>query len=115
MAGLLATKNWVLVNGLGKELVQGGPFTREDPANKEKKSCLDLFVITQSLRPYLTSLIIDSERKMAPARAVKKKGGTRLVYSDHYSCLITFNSLPKQNKTEGIRSIILMILVLNLY
>ena len=98
LIGLLATKNWILVNGLGKEMVQGGPFTREDPANKDKKSCLDLFVISQSMRPYLTSLIIDSQRKMAPVRAVKKKGGTRLVYSDHYSCLLTFNNLPKQNK-----------------
>ena len=100
LIGLLATKNWVLVNGLGIEMVQGGPFTREDPANKDKKSCLDLFVISQSMRPYLTSLIIDSQRKMAPVRVVKKKGGLRLVYSDHYSCLLTFNNLPKQNKQE---------------
>ena len=100
LQGLLATKNWVLVNGLGGEMVQGGPFTREDPTNKDKKSCLDLFVINQDLRPYLTNLVIDSQRRMAPVRAVKKKGGTRLVYSDHYSCLLTFQNLPKRNKNE---------------
>ena len=26
---LLATGDWILVNGLGKEVVEGGPFTRE--------------------------------------------------------------------------------------
>ena len=29
---LLATRDWVLVNGQGREVVQGGPFTRKDPA-----------------------------------------------------------------------------------
>ena len=32
LRGLLATGAWVLVNGLGEEVVTGGPFTREDPA-----------------------------------------------------------------------------------
>ena len=106
LRGLLATKNWVLVNGLGGELVQGGPFTREDPANKDKKSCLDLFVINQDLRPYLSNLVIDSQRRMAPVRAVKKKGGSRLVQSDHYSCLLTFKNLPKQKGKEREQNIL---------
>ena len=29
---LLSTRNWFLVNGLGEEIVQGGPWTRKDPA-----------------------------------------------------------------------------------
>ena len=28
----LSTGDWILVNGLGEEEVEGGPFTREDPA-----------------------------------------------------------------------------------
>ena len=39
---LLATKDWVLVNGLGREVVEGGPFTRRDPATGNM-SCLDMF------------------------------------------------------------------------
>ena len=87
-------------------MVQGGPFTREDPANKDKKSCLDLFVINQDLRPYLSNLVIDSQRRMAPVRAVKKKGGSRLVQSDHYSCLLTFKNLPKQKGKEREQNIL---------
>ncbi len=42
---LLAGGDWVLVNGLGEEVVTGGPFTRQDPATG-KESCLDLFVVS---------------------------------------------------------------------
>ena len=41
---LLARGSWTLVNGLGREVVQGGPFTREDPATGTM-SCLDLWVV----------------------------------------------------------------------
>ena len=43
---LLSMGNWVLVNGLGQEIVQGGPFTRKDPATGNE-SCLDLFVVSR--------------------------------------------------------------------
>ena len=59
---LLATKDWVLVNALGEDIVKGGPFTRKDPASG-KLSCLDLFVVSSDLRPYVKELVIDSERK----------------------------------------------------
>ena len=99
LRGLVATKNWILVNGLGGNLVQGGPFTREDPGNA-KKSSLDLFVVSENLRPHLSQLVIDSKREMAVARAVKKKGNFKLVHSDHYSCLLTLKDLPKNRKSE---------------
>ena len=43
---LLATGNWTLLNDLGREVVQGGPFTREDPATGTM-SCLDLGVVSR--------------------------------------------------------------------
>ena len=66
---LLATKDWVLVNALGEDMVKGGPFTRKDPASG-KLSCLDLFVVSKDLRPYVKELIVDSERQMAPFRII---------------------------------------------
>ena len=41
---LPSTGNWIVVNGLVQVMVEGGPFTRKDPANG-KESCLDLFVV----------------------------------------------------------------------
>ena len=91
---LLATGNWCLINGLGQEIVSGGPFTRKDPAS-EGLSCLDLFVASRELVPYVSKLHIDSERNMAVARAVKCGGKYELVYSDHYTCILTLNDLPR--------------------
>ena len=47
---LLATGNWTLVNSLGREIVEGGPFTRKDPASGNI-SCLDLFIVSKELLP----------------------------------------------------------------
>ena len=98
---LLATKDWVLVNGQGSEVVQGGPFTRKDPATGGL-SCLDLWVVSRELYPYVKTLVIDTERKMTPARAVKEKktGKYKLVYTDHYSSLLTFENLPRAKEKE---------------
>ena len=52
LRGLLASRNWVLFNGMGKEVVSGGPFTRIDPATG-KASCLDLFIVNKELKPYI--------------------------------------------------------------
>ena len=103
LRSLLATKDWILVNGMDKEVVKGGPFTRKDPASG-KLSCLDLFVISKELRPYVSSLLIDSKKEMAVARAVKQVGKPRLIYSDHFSCLLTLENLPRrQTKSEETR------------
>ena len=98
---LLATGNWTLVNGLGKEVVQGGPFTREDPATGVM-SCLDLWVVSIELLPYVSSLVIDREKNMTHYRAVKEKQHYKLVYTDHLSSLLTLKDLPlrRQKKEE---------------
>ena len=77
---LLASKEWTLVNGMGENVVEGGPFTGKDPATA-KESCLDLFIVSENLRPHVAKLVIDAKREMTTARAIKKKGGFKLVLS----------------------------------
>ena len=98
---LLATRNWVLVNGLGEEVVSGGPFTRQDPATGTF-SCLDLFVVSKEVVPYISKLEIDSERKMDIARVErnKKKGTFRMVYPDHFPVLLTLTNLPLEKEVH---------------
>ena len=59
---LLETGDWILVNGLGAEIVEGGPYTRKDPATG-KMSCLDLFVASRELLPYIKKLSINKDLK----------------------------------------------------
>ena len=95
---LLATNKWFLVNSLGQDIVEGGPFTRKDPASGNE-SCLDLFIVSGNLLPYVKRLLIDSKREFAVARPVRLGGSHQLIYSDHYSCLLTLTNLPRvQNK-----------------
>ena len=95
---LLVTRNWFLVNGLGPELVMEGPFTRKDPATRNL-SCLDIFIVSRELLPYVKKLQIDSQRKMAVARAVKMGSKHQLIYLDHYTCLLTLSNLPRQKES----------------
>lgn len=97
---LPASGDQILVNGLGAEIVDGGPYTRKDPATGTI-SCLDLFVVSRELLPYVKKLLIDKEQKMTPARAIKKKGKVNMTYTDHYSLMLTLEGLPrKQEKRE---------------
>ena len=102
---LLASRNWVLVNGMGEETVIGGPFTRQDPATGIL-SCLDLFVVSRDVVPYIRSLEIDSKRKIDIARVDrnKKRGTFWLVYSDHFPVVLTLNNLPlaKEEREEKV-------------
>ena len=98
---MFMTREWVLVNSLGEEVVQGGPHTRVDPATSGM-SCLDLFIVSKELRPYVSGLLVDSARAMTPARVVTTGGRRRMVYSDHYSCVLTLSGLPRaQNKAQS--------------
>ena len=97
LRSLLATKNWYLVNGLGEEVVVGGPFTREDPATG-KLSCLDLFVASKELLPFVSKLEIDSNRKWAIARSIGPKKKPRLIYPDHFPSLLTLSNLPRRQE-----------------
>ena len=57
-----------------------------------------LFIVSENLRPHVAKLVIDAKREMTTARAIKKKGGFKLVYPDHYSCLITIKDLPRRSR-----------------
>ena len=96
---LLATRNWFLVNGLGPEVVTGGPYTRKDPATGNL-SCLDMFVVSRELLPFVKKLQIDSQREMAVARAVKTGQKYQRVYSDHFTCIMTLSDLPKEKEIK---------------
>ena len=91
---LLATGNWFLVNGLGQDIVEGGPFTRKDPATGNK-SCLDLFIVSRELLPFVKKLEIDSEQELAVGRAVKRGQNYEIVNSDHFTCFLTLSGLPR--------------------
>ena len=96
---MLATGDWVLVNGQGSEVVEGGPYTREDPATG-KLSCLDLSIVSRELWPYVQKLVIDRDKNITPARPTKKKGKYKLVYSDHFSTLLTLKNLPRRQNVK---------------
>ena len=80
-------------------MVQGGPNTRVDPATRVG-SCLDLFVVSRELEPHVTSLVIDQGREVTVARAVREGGVTRLVHSDHHTCLLTLTDLPRRKEVK---------------
>ena len=61
---MLATEEFMLINNT--KAAQGGAFTWEDPGNPGRKACLDLFICSADLFPFVKSLVIDSSRKFAP-------------------------------------------------
>ena len=80
--------------------MEGGPWTRKDPATG-KLSCLDLFIASRELVPYINKLVIDKELKMTPARTIKNKGKVNICYTDHFAILLTLKDLPrKQEKRQ---------------
>ena len=95
---LVESGNWALVNAM-EEKVKGGPFTRSDPATG-RLSCLDFWLCTTGLVPHVKSLEIDSERKMAVARPVRRGGRWQLTHSDHFSMLLSLENLPKVRQRE---------------
>ena len=78
MRDLVESGDYFLANNTPEAV--GGPFTREEPADahlpweKRRKSCLDLVLISTNLRPFYSSLLIDSKREITPKRIMMKKG-----------------------------------------
>ena len=95
---LLDSGDWALVNNL-EEKVEGGPFTREDPATGHL-SCLDLWVCTTSLIPHIKILTIDKERRLTMARPVRRRGSWQLVHSDHFAMILSLQNLPTRRRGE---------------
>ena len=108
MRDLVQSGDWLLVNSM-EGVVKGGPFTRRDPATG-RESCLDLFICSAGLAPYVKSLEIDRERKWEVARPVRRRGKLQLIYSNHYPMLCTLQKLPaaqvgKQTEKEAVWNI----------
>ena len=99
---LLSGGKCLLVNN--SEKCVGGPFTRVDPADTCRLSCLDLVLISIDLYAFIDILRVDKERVMTPHRAIGKQ--KKLVYTDHRSLLLIFKNLPinlnKKNPNEKI-------------
>ena len=89
----------ILVNN--SEKTTGGPFTIYDPSKPsedEKKSCLDLALISTDLFRYVDKLIIDNDGQYPIGRVVMKNGLKTLVKSDHYPLILKFKDIPVNNK-----------------
>ena len=86
---LLETDKYILFNATYK--VVEGPFTRFDLANHDRKSCIDLVIISKGLLKYLVKLTIDRKLAFTPGRPVKKD---KVVYSDHRSLIVEFQKIP---------------------
>ena len=61
----------------------GGPFTREDPANKEIKTCLDVVIVSINILPFVRMMIIDNMKEFTPNMVVKKGKELKITYTDH--------------------------------
>ena len=85
-------------------MAQGGPWTREDPANPDKKSCLDLAIISKGLLPFVKKLVIDKAEKFSPIRATQGK----IIKPDHYPMILTFENMPGNNHKSKPEEIILL-------
>ena len=81
----------VLVNN--SDIAKGGPYTRCDPADKNRKSCLTLIIASKRLIPFIESLEIDKENMFAPYKATK----ARIITSDHFPVIVVFKNIPKNN------------------
>ena len=102
----LSSGKYVLLNSTNK--VTNGPFTRYDPSapnSEEKKSALDLIIVSKNLEKFFVNMTIDNSLDMTPCRP-RKKGN--VIYPDHYAILVTFKNIPKkENKVRnGIRNVI---------
>ena len=85
----------ILVNNTNK--CEGGPFTKKDPSdpnNDNKKSCLDLCLVSKDLFRYIDKLIIDKNEQFEMGRVVVKNDIKILVKPDHYTLVIYFKNIP---------------------
>ena len=89
---LLEGGEYVQLNNL--DIVVGGPYTWQDPADGSRKTCLDLVIGSAGLVPYVSKIEIDSERKFTPKRVVIKNGEIREVFTDHFLLVVDLEGLP---------------------
>ena len=81
--------------GNSSEKVEGGPWTWESRADSSVRSCLDLVIMSADLAPFLKRIVIDHDKKFAPARARIMNRKKKLIFSDHHPLLLELENLPK--------------------
>ena len=96
---LLAEGKYICLNN--HSMTTGGPFTREDPADPLKLSCLDLVLVSRNLLQYFCSMNIDSVRQYSPVRPVSKDV---FRHPDHYPIIVNFKNIPRRQQSKVCRN-----------
>ena len=98
---LIASEEYHIVND--SEVAIGGPFTRTDPSDENKKSCLDLAIASSNLIPFIKEMVVDKDRSFTPMRVISTRKGLQLRYTDHLSIKMDICNLPSaRQKTEKV-------------
>ena len=94
---LIKNHQYVVINNL--DVAEGGPWTWVDRQDSTRKSCLDIGIMSVSLVPFLTKVMVDTERQFTPrrVRTIKKKRIT--IFTDHYSLKVEFKGIPRKEET----------------
>ena len=77
--------------------LKGGPWTREDPADPNIKSALDLVIVSNDLYEFVDRMKIDSKREITPFKSDKNKV---LNFTDHYTIVVDFKNIPLKHETQ---------------
>ena len=81
----------------GGSKARGGPFTRfspSEPENNERKSCLDLVIVSKNLSEHVEELIVDSENRFQISRVTAVNGDVKLTHTDHYTLILKLKNVP---------------------
>ena len=97
---LLSGGKYQLVNNSTKCV--GGPFTRMDPSDSSRLSCLCLVIVNNDLLACVDSLKIDKDRLITPHRAIGKN--RKFIYTDHFSLHLVFKNLSRRSSLAETRT-----------
>ena len=75
--------------------MKGGPWTWVNRQDDTRRSCLDIGIVSVSLVPYISKVIIDSDRKFTPRQVIRNKKKTKSIYTDHFSIMIELTGMPR--------------------
>ena len=93
---LIASEEYFIVNN--SDVARGGPFTRIDPADENRKSCLDLVIASHNLMPFIQEMVVDKERTFTPMRVIATRKGLQVRYTDHLSIEVYICDLPSSKQ-----------------
>ena len=97
---ILKDGKFVLINSL--DIVSGGPWTWTDRQDSDKKSCLDLAIMSSSLIPFINKVEVDKDKKFTPRRVIKRKQTITSILTDHFSLIIEMKGIPKKLENDKI-------------